>query len=76
MKRVFDVTFNGEERFETIPMTKAEAINMCKDSLIQNNMRNASYVIGYYENGEYTLIAIASRKRRANNRVSFKVVEF
>ncbi len=76
MKRVFDIIFNGSERFETSPMTKTQAIDMCWDALIQNDMQDDSYRIGYFDNDEYTLTAIVSRRRRENGRVSCDILRF
>lgn len=76
MKRVFDITFNGEESFQTEPMTKTAVIDLCWDTLIQNNMQDDGYLIGYFEGEEYTLIASVSRRRRANGRISCSIVNF
>lgn len=76
MKRVFEITFNGEDRFETAPMTKTQAIDMCWDTLIQNNMQDDSYRIGFFDDDEYTLVAIVSRRRRENGRVSCMISKF
>ncbi len=76
MKRVFEITFNGEDRFETAPMTKTQAIDMCWDTLIQNDMQDDSYRIGFFDDDEYTLVAIVSRRRRENGRVSCMISKF
>lgn len=76
MKRTFEIVYNGEDRFETAPMTKTAAIDMCWDTLIQNDMQDDSYRIGYFENDEYILVAIVSRKRRENGRVSCQISKF
>lgn len=76
MKRIFLVTFNGDDRFETAPMTKTAVIDMCWDTLVQNNMEDDSYRIGYFEHDEYQLVAIVSRRRRDNGRVSCQIINF
>ena len=83
-KHIFEIEFNNDDVFYTELITAAEAIDMCWDCLIQNRMENDTYRIGYWDNmgdedgdwGEYHLVAIVSRKRRSNGRISTKCYRY